>query len=239
MSAAKTSRSRAGPSSPPIHFKDSVAASRSRSATTSPNSVMGRPQAPQADAHLMQRLGPAVTHGRRVDDDLAQTVCAPRYGRLGAQLISGRDYDSFRLLGRLVAVIEKLEAALRLGLDAEREGHGLGESLGQREQRAPVARLELELQLADRRRLDASGDLALVHRQFDFRTLMGQLVRLTPKPCCESGGDSAARSSAVRSGSSAVPAAASRSSACVRSEHSHSSRSRNSPVPRAVLMVCT
>ena len=38
---------------------------------------------------------------------------------------------------------------------------------------------------------------------------------------------------------SAVPAAASRSGACVGSGHSHSSRSRNSPVPRAVLMVCT
>src|SRR5262249_61416711 len=133
------------------------------------------PQSTQADPHLMHALGSALEQRRLVVDDLPEAGAANRAEAI-ARAHAGDDVHR-RGLDRLVARIDdQLVAALRFALERELGGERGGKLTGDSEQLGCVAALELELDLAQRRRAGTSVDLAPVDGQCDGPRVVGERI---------------------------------------------------------------
>ena len=142
-----------------------------------PEQRQGRAQPAQRDPRLVQRIGVAPIE----QHDLVQPVVAQAGlgdGAEGLALVDpDRQRDRVGFGGLTQRLFLQRIATLGFAQHAEAEGQRCADLPGQREEGARLARLELELKLAERRVRLAGGDLAFVQHHLDHAAPVGHQPR--------------------------------------------------------------
>ena len=135
----------------------------------------GGTDAPQPDAHLMQRIGIAGAQAGLIDDDLAEAILPDGAERLPASE-AAVEMEPRRLLGFRRGAHRKLIAAFGLRLHRKPQGHACREPARHGKELGGIAFLQLDLDLMHWRPALGGLDLAAVDRDFDLGAVAFDMV---------------------------------------------------------------